>query len=66
MRALRQHETYLHHKDTRGREKEQGIENLGKMMTENFSNIVRRKVTIPGSTEGPDQDEPKKVHSKTH
>ena len=51
-----------------GEEKEQGIENwFEKIMTENFPNLVRGEShASPGSTEGPNQDEPKEAHPKTH
>ena len=52
-----------------GEKEEQGIENLfEKVMTENFPNLMREKKnhTSPGSRVGPNQDEPKDIHSKTH
>ena len=49
-----------------GEEKEQGIENLfEKTMAENFPNLVRGK-SCKGSTDGPNQDEPKEAYSNTH
>ena len=48
-------------------EEEQGIENLfEKVMTVNFPNLMKESHTSPGSTEGPNQDEPKETHCKTH
>ena len=48
-------------------EEEQGIENLfEKVMMENFPNLMREKVTNPGITESPNQEEPKEAHCKTH
>ena len=50
-----------------GEEEEQGIENLfEKVMMENFPNLMREKVTNPGNTESPKQEEPKEAHCKTH
>ena len=50
-----------------GEEEEQGIENLfEKVMMENFPNLMREKVTNPGNTESPNQEEPKEAHFKTH
>ena len=48
-------------------EVDQGIENLfGKVMTENFPNLVRKKVMQVQEAQSPNQDEPKEAHSKTH
>ena len=48
-------------------EEEKGIENLfEKVMMENFPNLMREKVTNPGITESPKQEEPKETHCKTH
>ena len=51
-----------------GEEEEHVIENLfEKVMTANFPNMMRGKShTSPESTEGPNQDESKEAHSKTH
>ena len=50
-----------------GEEQDQWIENpFEKVMMENFPNLMREKLTGPGSTEGPNQEEPKETHSKTH
>ena len=50
-----------------GEEKEQGIETLSdKIMTDNFMNLKRgKKHTSSGSTEGPNQNEPKEPYSDT-
>ena len=48
-------------------EEEQGIENLfEKVMMENIPNYERKSHTSPGSTQGPNQEEPKEAHFKTH
>ena len=48
-------------------EEKQGIENLfEKVMIENFPNWMREKVTQIQETQSPNQEEPKKAHSKTH
>ena len=48
-------------------EEEQGIENLfEKEIVENLPNLMRDKVTHPGSTGSPNQEEPKEAHCKTH
>ena len=45
----------------------QGIENLfEKVMMENFLNLMRGKITNPGNTDSPSQEEPKESHFKTH
>ena len=50
-----------------GQEEEQGIENLfEKVIMENFSNLMREKVTQIQETENPNQEEPKETHFKTH
>ena len=50
-----------------GEEEDQGIEHLfEKVMMENFPNLMREKVTNPGITESPNQEEPKEAHCKTH
>ena len=51
-----------------GEEMEQGIESLfEKIMTENFPDLVREKNhTSTIGTEGPNQDQPREAHSKTH
>ena len=46
---------------------EQGIENLfEKVMTENFPNLMREKVTQIQETQSPKQEEPKEAPCKTH
>ena len=49
-------------------EEEQRVENLFEtVIEENFPNLRREKsYANPGSTESPNQDEPKEAHSKTH
>ena len=50
-----------------GEEEDQGIENLfEKVMIENFPNLMEEKVTHPGDTESPKQEEAKEAHCKTH
>ena len=51
-----------------GEEEEEGMENLfKKVMTQNFPNLIREKNhTNPGSREGPNPEELKEAHSKTH
>ena len=50
-----------------GGEEEQGIENLfEKAMMENFSNLMREKVTQIQEMQSPNQEEAKEVHFKTH
>ena len=45
----------------------QGIENLfEKVMMEKFLNLMRGKITNPGNTGSPSQEEPKESHCKTH
>ena len=49
------------------KEEEQRIENLfGKVMMENFLNLMREKVTQIHETQSPNQEEPKEAHFKTH
>ena len=49
-----------------GEEEEQGIENLfEKVMMENFLNS-KKKSNKSRKTKGPNQEEPKETHSKTH
>ena len=48
-----------------GEEQEQGIENLFEKV-ENFLNLMREKVTQIQETQGPNQEEPKEAHFKTH
>ena len=51
----------------KGEEEEPGIENLfEKEIVENLPNLMRDKVTHPGSTGSPNQEEPKQVHFKTY
>ena len=67
LEALGQHEMCLHHRNTRNRRREQGIENMfEEIMTENFPSLVKEKVMQIQSTESPNQDELKEAHSKTH
>ena len=50
-----------------GEEEEQGIENLfEKVILENFSNLMREKVTQIQETQSLKQEEPKEAHYKTH
>ena len=51
-----------------GEEEEQGTENLfKKVVVKNFPNLMREKVTqVQEATQGPNQNEPKEDHSKTH
>ena len=51
-----------------GEEEDQAIENLfEKVIMENFPNLMREKSHInPGSREGPNQEELREAHSKTH
>ena len=50
-----------------GEEEEQGRENLfEKVMTENFPNLRREKVTQIQESQSPKQEEPKEIHCKTH
>ena len=46
-----------------GKEKEQEIGNLKKIVKENFRDLVKES---PGSTESPKQDGCKEAHSKAH
>ena len=48
-------------------EEEQEIENLiEKVRMENFPNLMREKMTQIWETQGPNQEEPKEAHCKTH
>ena len=49
-----------------GKEREQGLESMfEKIMTENFPNLLKKRChTSSGSTESPNQDEPKMAHCK--
>ena len=50
---------HSNHKNTRGEEKEQGIEKLfEKIMTENFLNLDREKAIQVQEAQSPNQDEP--------
>ena len=48
-------------------EEQQGIENLfGKVMMENFPDLMRERHANPGNTKTPNQEEPKEAHFQTH
>ena len=48
-------------------EEEQGTENLfERVMTENFPNLMKEKSTSTGSTQGLNQDEPKRPTPRYH
>lgn len=48
-------------------ESEQGIENLfEEIMTENLPDLGKKKVAQVQETQSPEQDEPKRTHTKTH
>ena len=48
-------------------EQEQGIENLfEKVLMENFSNLMREKVTQIQESQSPSREEPKGAYCKTH
>ena len=50
-----------------GEGEEQGIENLfEKVMMENFPNLMREGAIQMQEAQGPDQEEPKEAHPKTH
>ena len=50
-----------------GEEEEQGIENLFEKVTmENFSNLMREKVTQIQESQRVPKEEPKEAHCKTH
>ena len=50
-----------------GEKEEQGIENLFEnVMTENFPNLKREKVTQIQEKQSPKQEEPKEAYCKTH
>ena len=50
-----------------GEEEEQEIDNLfEKVMMENFPNLMREGAIQMQEAQGPDQEEPKEAHCKTH
>ena len=51
----------------KGKEKEEGIENLFEKMTDNFPNLLSEKLMpVQEVIESPNRDEPKEAHYKTH
>ena len=55
------------HRDARGKEEEQEIENLfEKIMKENFPNLVMEIDIQVYEAQSPKQVEPKEDHTKTH
>ena len=48
-------------------ERGKGIENVfEEIMAENFPNLKKETYPVTGSTEGPEQDEPKQIHTKAY
>ena len=55
-----------HHRGTKGKEREQGIENLfEKIMMENFPNLMKEIDIQAQEAQSPKQDEPKSPHQDT-